>query len=322
MTMVIFLYGPDTFRSRQKLRDLKNKFITQRDSGGFSVVVLDGANLTVDEFRKAVLSPGLFAAKRLIIIENLLATNKDKNLYQEILHFLKRIKRDEDNIVIFWEAALSKVFDQKIFDCLKKEKFSQEFSLLKENQIVDWIKKEVVKRGGRIDSSVAKYLVDELGTDLWRLNTEIDKLVAYAGQQLLTKKQIETLIHPPAEDNIWLLVDAIGEKNKQRALKLLSDQLRIGASIDSLFGMFIRQYRIILQVKEELERNKKINQYQLANQLKIPFFVCRKAIEQAKNYSLEEIKKIYRKLLSIDIKMKTSRINPEVLLDLLIIKCE
>jgi len=83
--------------------------------------------------------------------------------------------------------------------------------------------------------------------------------------------------------------------------------------------MLARQYKIILKVKFGI-RNQPLSSARLAKMLGLHPFVCQKALRQEKNYSLIQLKKIYRELLKIDLLRKTTRIEPEVLLDLLIVK--
>ena len=47
--MFFFLYGPDTFRAKQKIKQLKDKFIAEVDPEGTSIVELDGAKLKLEE---------------------------------------------------------------------------------------------------------------------------------------------------------------------------------------------------------------------------------------------------------------------------------
>ena len=51
--MIIFLYGPDTFRSRRKLKEIKDKFIDQVDKSALNVEALDGTKLEMADFEKA-----------------------------------------------------------------------------------------------------------------------------------------------------------------------------------------------------------------------------------------------------------------------------
>ena len=120
------------------------------------------------------------------------------------------------------------------------------------------------------------------------------------------------------EQLLFKLVDALGNKNKKLALKLISDQLNLQANELYLLSMLIRQFKILLQIKDLQQTNPQINQSQLASTLKLHPFVTSKGINQAKNFSLEKLKEIYQLLVETDIKIKTSASKPKLLFDLLI----
>ena len=47
--MIIFLYGPDTFRSQQKLKEIRQNFQDKVDTDSSSISVLDGAKIGIKE---------------------------------------------------------------------------------------------------------------------------------------------------------------------------------------------------------------------------------------------------------------------------------
>lgn len=314
--MIIFLYGQDSYRSHEKLLELIEKFKHKRDAKGLSIVKIEGSDLTIDKFRQSVLSPALFSSKRLIIIENLLNQNRDSLLIKEVINFLKKSKKEE-NIVIFRETEekIQKSEDhQKLFNLLKKEKYVQKFDFLENNKLQKWIEEEVKKRGGEIDKQAINLLIDFIGPNLWQMSNELDKLIAYKRGKI-SSKDVELLVEKKEEENIFSLIDALISKNKKRAIKLIEEQLSFDASTFSkILSLLARQFRIIIQIKE----SKKINYYQLANELGVHPFRIKKSLEQVSNYTLEELKKIYQELLKIDWQLKTSKLNPELLFDLLV----
>ncbi len=322
--MVIFIYGPDTYRSRKKISELRDQFMKKRDERGFSIVDLDGEGLTVEWFRKAVYSPSLFSEKRLIVVENLLAKNKDKNLLTEIVNFLKQIRTDRENVVIFWEENLAKnEINKDLVKLLKAGEYVYYFEFLSNFGVEDWIKKETVRRGGKIEPPAVQSLARFFGSDLWRISHEIDKLLAYVnycrGAPLISAEMVGSLVVSPLEESIWLLVDALADKNKKRAVELLSDQLALGVAFGYIIVMLARQLKIIFSLKEVVKSFPKINVQQAAEKLKLHSYACQKAFSRIQAYQAEEIKKIYQKLVEIDFKSKSSKIDPEVLLDLLIV---
>ena len=333
--MIGFLYGPDTYQSKQRLASLKKEFIRQKDQKGLSVSIIQAPNLTLDELRKAFLSTSLFTQKRLLIIEELLSGRLQKKdleekeeLFKEIIRIIKKTRQSKDNSLVFWDEEINEKqlnsSQKRLYQLLKKEKYSEEFKQLKGFELKKWIKKQVSQQNMQIENQALDLLINIYGNNLWFLKNELDKLIAWQLSSEQPKKicfsDAQNLTLPKIEQDIWRLIDALGQRNKIQALKILSDQFKQGADISKIISLLAHQYRTILRIKSYLKTHRVLNQYQVAKALSLHPFVCQKGLAQEKNYTLGELKKTYQQLLKIDLLRKTRRIDSEALLDLLIVR--
>jgi DNA polymerase III delta subunit len=85
----------------------------------------------------------------------------------------------------------------------------------------------------------------------------------------------------------------------------------------------MRQFRILLQIKELVSKDYNFLspsdpsvKQKISLELGVHPFVVQKTLYQVKNFSLAELKKIYGKLLAIDMRMKRGNFNPRAFLDL------
>ncbi len=62
--MIIFLYGEDTFRSRRKLNELKEKFLREVDPSGNSLTILDGEKTELEKINEAISPSSLLSKKK------------------------------------------------------------------------------------------------------------------------------------------------------------------------------------------------------------------------------------------------------------------
>lgn len=328
--MIFFLFGADTFRSRKKLEELKAKFAKEVDPTGNSFVIIDGETADIAKINEAVSPSSLFARKRMVIIENIFSAKKT-DILNQALELLIKIKKNEkqDNIIIFWDSiepstkGLAKN-KKALFDFLRAEKFTQEFETLSNTQAATWAKKEIDIRGGKISLAAATRLVSLVGSDLWSLNNEIDKLLNYKNSQStggqpaeIEIKDIEEMTKGIYDENVFALTDAITNGNKQIALRLLEEQIQAGLSEQYIFSMISRQFRILLQVREALDAG--LSSRQILNQLKLHSFVVQKSVNQVRNYSSALLKKIYSQLVDIDYKNKIGQGDLRTMLDLFVI---
>ena len=178
----------------------------------------------------------------------------------------------------------------------------------------NWLKKEIANKGSQIEPAAVKKLILFVGADLWRLANETDKLASYKAGKLIIVQDVDSLVGAEVVSDIFKTVDALGQRQKALAFKLLHQHLEQGESEIYLFSMLAYQFRNLLLVKDQLERGAQFNA--LAAKLKIHPFVLRKSFDQAKNFSLSALKKIYSRLAEIDIQIKSGRIEPRVALDL------
>ena len=79
------------------------------------------------------------------------------------------------------------------------------------------------------------------------MKNEIDKLLNYSKD--IKKENIELLVKPEFDLNIFKMVDALGYKDKDKALKLFKQHLEKGEGESYLLAMFIYQIRNLIKVK-------------------------------------------------------------------------
>jgi DNA polymerase III subunit delta len=320
--MIIFLYGEDTYRSSQKLNQIKDKFIKEVDSSGMNLTTLDGAKLKFEEFNQQVKASPFLARKRMVIVKNLISDNKSKEIQKEIVELLNTEWKNpkEDNILIFWESSNHSKTKTKsaLWDRLVKEKFAEEFEPLKPVQLNSWVEKEIINRGAKIEKSSIPLLAALVGNDLWQMSGEIEKLINYCQDKPITSAEIEKLVKAKFDDNIFNLIDALSTNNKKLALKLISDQFNLEADAMYLLSMLIRQFRILLLTKEMAGQNLHLSKEKISKDLSLHPFVAQKALWQINNFTFDKLKQIYARLLDMDFKIKTSSLKPRVLFDLFI----
>lgn len=331
--MLIFLYGEDNFRSRQKLNELKEKYLREVDKLGSGLNILAGAKASFSEIAEAVSPSSLLSKKRLIIIEDIFL-NKDQSIHEKLLEYFKKHEAG-DNIIIFWESGIKtkkvknslapmlissggqdKPLNKKqadFFKFLAKQKYTFSFDQLSNTQAAAWVKKNAAERGGKISAKAAEVLVGLVGTDGWRMISELEKLINFKAAGKLTDganveievEDVQSLVRGNFSENIFALTDALSARNKALAARLLDEQVEAGLSDSYLLNMFVRQFRILLQIKQALESG--LTQRQIATQLKLHPYVAQKGIEQARNFTLPILKNALNRLAEIDYQVKSGQ---------------
>jgi len=328
--MIIFLYGADTFRSRQKLKELKEKFIREIDKSSLNLETLDGAKLDLAEFERTITTMPFLAKKRFVVIEDLLSKNRSQKIGKEIAEILEKNKNN-DVILIFWESqdfglkrgakSKSTKTGGSLFTLLAQEKYAYQFEPLDQTGVYRWAGEQIKNRGGKINANALRLLAEMIGNDLWQLNSEIEKLISYKKNAEITGDDVLLMVQSKLEEDIFKLTDALGQKQKALALKLIGDQLKSGTAPTELLAKISWQFKNLLMVKDFITNHGQgYDATRLAYQLGLHPFVVKKTASQVNNYTLDGLKSIYRQLLQIDYRLKTSQSSPELMFNLLVAK--
>ncbi len=304
--MIIFLYGQDTYRMREKLKEIIERHKKIHKSG-LNLKYFDDFTNFKDEIRQT----SMFKEKKLAVITDIFANSDFK---EKFLENKKEFLNSEDIILIYEEKDFNK--NNSLFKFLKKNAKSQEFKHLGGQNLKTWIKKEFDKYKTKIDSGVLEKLIEYIGNDLWQMSNEIKKLASFRNNKIVGVEDIELLVRSKIETDIFKTIDAIADKNKKQALNLLHKHLEKGDSPLYLLSMINYQFRNLLIVKDFIEKHKPYNV--ILKKSGLHPFVVKKTYYQSQKFSFQELKKIYQKIFKVDIDIKTGRIQPEIALDLLI----
>ena len=117
------------------------------------------------------------------------------------------------------------------------------------------------------------------------------------------------------EGAIFDFVDALGNRNRGKAIEEYH-RLLIDQDPQRVFGMIVRQFRLLLLSREILDQNGGENE--ITQKLKTHPYVSGKIAAQARQFSQVQLESIYRHLLEIDADLKTGVMSGDLNVDLLI----
>ncbi len=296
--MFLFLYGDDTYRSRQKLEAIKQKYLgkTQTD---FNLVSFDvEEEFDFEEFVRQTKALPFLVSSRLVIVKNLLRAGS-KELQEKVCEYLPKIPRS--TIVVFYETGVP---DRRarLFNALNQPRRAQQFQPLSPPAIVDWIEKEVENRGGKISRSAAQKLAAISDENLWALSGEIDKLLLYQGGEEITETAIEELVVPKISASAFEILEAVFQGAAKKAIQILNVLFENGEPPLRIIGALLYQLRLSLLLKKDLLPK-------ISRLLGVSQFALYRNKTLAQNCSFRQLKAIYSSLGQIDFEIKTGKIE-------------
>ena len=306
--MIIFLYGEDLYRKKEKEKEIVSGY-KEKHKSGINLKYFDCSkgDFSIKEIRLQSSQVSMFKEKKLYIFYNPFSKK------EEFLKELKNFEKSEDVFLFIDEKMNEK---DKLFKELKEKSSSQEFSFLGGLKLKNWVKKEFEKFGKKIKETEINYFILSVGSDLWLAHNEINKIANFSEKEEITKEDIETFLKKDIKNDIFKTIDAMGEKNKKTAIKLIRFHLEKGENPLYLLSMIIYQFRNILIIKDFITRGENYNS--AFKKAKIHPFVFRKTYAQSLKFDLSELKKIYKKLLDVDLKIKTGKGDKEIEIELFV----
>ncbi len=179
-----------------------------------------------------------------------------------------------------------------------------------------WILHRAQAEGGEFTPQAAQMLASVVGDDPRLLAQEIVKLLTHAGfARAVTPDDITALTPESVYTNIFDMVDAIGNRDGTRALRLLRKTAEQG-NVGGVFAMIVRQFRLLLLAREALDSG--TPPAHLASALDVHPFVAQKLVGQARNFNLSALENVYRRLRDIDEEVKSGRIELDTAMESLV----
>lgn len=223
-------------------------------------------------------------------------------VYGELDKRKKIVKKIQDKGVVF---NCDKISDMDLFKWTKR-KFEGFGALIENSQVMYFIESQ-----GYRDKNSEKTLAD--------LENEIIKISSFVGKDnKVTNEIIDRLSQKKIENDIFKLIDYIGDKNSSGAIKILNDMISEGESVLGIFAMISRQFKIVMQVRQLQIAGNSSNE--ICQKLSIRQFVVNKALKQSRNFSDEMIIDMLNFILENDFKIKNGLIKDTIAIEILVSK--
>lgn len=306
--MVYLLYGTKEFGIEEKIKTL-SKNIDEMNISKYDLNN-DMLSLALEDAK----TMSLFGDKKIVIIDNANMftgiTSKDSEKIEDYLNHIN------ENTILIFVVHNDKLDSRKKITKLIKEKGKiKEFNdELDSTNLVRRLFKDY-----NIEYSTIKLLIDRVGNNPLILQNEINKIKIYKeNDKTITDEDILNLTVKLIEIDIFKLIDYIIKKDKEKALELYYEMLKMNEEPIKIVVILANQFRIMYQSKELLKKG--YSEKDIASILKIHPYRVKLAIQNSRNYTSETLLKHLNNLADIDIGIKTGTLNKDLALELFILK--
>jgi DNA polymerase-3 subunit delta len=319
MPNLYFLFGNDEFAISRKLKDFDSDF-TDPTSADMNTARLDARAMNENDLNTAVNAMPFLAKRRLVLMANPSSKYNNASLRKKFLEFIE--KSPETTRVVMYESVEPRDADKhwlvKWAEKNNKRIQTKAFMLPRLKDMTGWIVNETKNQGGQIEPRAAEMLKDMVGVDTRQAGMEISKLLAYVNwARQVRAEDVEAVCIVTSQQSVFDFVDALSNGNGKSAQHLLHRLLETEDPF-TLWGMVVRQFRLLIQAREILDgRGDKDD---VARALGVHPYVAEKTTGQAAHFSIESLEAIYHRLLKIDEGVKTGQSTLELAMDTLVVE--
>lgn len=234
-----------------------------------------------------------------------------------------------DYSILIIEVEADKLDERKkAVKSLKKHGLVLECAPLKEAALAEWVMRQAKRYDVRMNTAAAELLIAMSGTQLGRLDKEIEKMAVYVGAgEEIVPDTVEMLATRELEHDIFRLIDSIARLRIEDALRMYYDLQRLNTGSSETRGegeplkiltLLARQFRILLQIKTLTPRG--YSPQQMASLLGVHPYAAKLASEQSRAFSEKALRRILHRLAEEDIRIKTGQMDKVLALELFILE--
>ena len=295
---IYFLMGEEAYYI-DKISDFIEDNVLDEAEKSFNQMVLYGRDVTIDDIVGNAKRYPMMAERQVVIVK------EAQDLSRTIEKLAQYAENPQPSTVLVLNYKYKKLDKRKALykTITKAGGVVFESKKLYENQVPDWIRRVLKGQNYDISPKAAQMLVEFLGTDLGKVNNELNKLkiVLPEGTQI-TPEHIEENIGISKDFNNFELRKAVGEKNVVKAhqiAKYFADNPKdnpMVVTVALLFNFFSQ----LLHLHGMSDKNPR----SVASALKVnPYFV-NEYLVAARNYPMKKVSLVIGLLREFDVKSK------------------
>lgn len=319
---VYLIQGTEGYLSELFKTELMDQLIkTEDDQFNYSSFDMEEVPLSV-AMEEAETIP-FFGDYRLVFIENpyfLTAERKTNGLDHDIDSLLNYLEQPSPTTILVFIVNVEKLDERKkVTKAVKKQAEVIDVNSMGERDVRQYVEQTIQSEGYEIRPEAFDLLLQLTDLNLSKVMGELQKLFLYASDnKIISLIAVKELVPKSLEHNVFDLTNDVLSGNGEKAIQLYEDLLLQGEETIKLNAILLNQIRLFLQTKILAKLG--YQQANIAETLKIHPYRVKLALQQVRSFELSRLEAIYDELVENDFKMKTGKMEKELLFELFILK--
>lgn len=301
-TVHLFL-GDEQYLIENKIKRL----INDSGAGEYNVSYYDLEISSLSEALSDALTPPFMSDAKVIVIKNPLFLTAEKNLdKEEKKRFLDYLDAPMETTVLIINGYNIDP-DERKQEVKKLLAGSVNYSReLSEIEMYGWIKRQGAINNVVITDEAAREFYRIVGKDLMNAKNELDKLIAYVGDNAtVTVEAVRKVAIKEIQNDVYALSNAIVDQDRNKAVRIYRDLIKIGNAANFLFSLVAKSMRELLTVNLMLKSG--YNQADVAASMGVSSGRAYYMVKNARSLDYELLRKYVAQLSELDYKIKSGQ---------------
>lgn len=214
---IYFLMGDEPYYIDKVSKYIADHVLSEEEKG-FNQMTLYGKDTSIDDIVSNAKRFPMMAEHQVVIVK------EAQHLSRTIENLFSYVENPQPTTVLVICYKYKKLDKRKkLYKAIKKNGVLFESKKLYENQVADWIRRTLAGKKRKISPKASALLVEFLGTDLSKIDNELEKLLMVVGADTeITAELIEQHIGISKDFNNFELKKAIGERNVKKATRIVN----------------------------------------------------------------------------------------------------
>jgi DNA polymerase-3 subunit delta len=303
---VYLIHGSEELLLDRAVRRLKDRLASVADLD-FNMETFDGEAVDVGDIVNAANTMPFMSDRRLVVVRDV-----DK-MQTADLGVLADYAKDPAPFTALVLVATKINRGSRLYKAVDSLGGVAEYAAPKRGEYPAEVTRLFAEHGKQAAGDAARALVEAVGRDLRRLDTEVDKLVAYVGtRERVTAADVAAVVTAGAV-SVFEFTDAMGSRDTGVAIAKFRRNLAAGESVHGLLALAVRHVRALLGARALMDR--RVRTDEMAPMLSLPPWQVRKVVEQAAGFAPEELSRALRDAAAVEAELKSGAVDGAVVVE-------
>lgn len=306
----VYLFtGPEEYVKLEALQKLRDRLLppgleTLNDA------VMEG--VTAQQITDAAETMPMMCERRIVTVRDWgpLLSGKSENEEQQVARMQAWLQNPAPGCVLVFYMRQSADGKKKMTATLRKQAVAVDFEYLSDAELGKWCAKKARAQGKKIGARAVGTLTFMAGRELTRLNGELDKLCAYAGDRAeITEADVRDIVSASLEYNVFELMNHLLAGDMLKAQQTVNSLMRGGQNPVGILAMLTRQVRQMTHMKCALDAGEPAQVVQ--ERLKMHPYAARQTARQCARLDQNWLRSLYDDCVESDYAVKSGRLRDQ-----------